>query len=57
MYSIEAFKIAVFFISFNERSLKRSTFEMLEWSLLKIFVSVLGNLLKSVSLSFEKLGR
>ena len=57
MYSIEAFKIAVFFISFNERSLKRSTFEMLEWSLLKIFASVLGNLLKSVSLSFEKLGR
>ena len=41
----------------NESSQKWSTFEMLESSLLKIFSSLLWSLLKSVSVSFEKLGQ
>ena len=40
MYSIEAVKTEVFFASLNELSPKRSTFEMLESSLLKIFSSI-----------------
>ena len=57
MYSIEVVKTEVFFASLNELSPKRNTFEMLESSLLKIFSSILSSLLKSVSLSFEKLGQ
>ena len=41
MYSIEAVKTEVFLASLNELSPKRSTFEMLESSLLKIFSSIL----------------
>ena len=41
IYSIEAVKTEVLFTSLNESSRKRSTFEMLESSLLKIFSSVL----------------
>ena len=41
IYSIEAVKTEVLFTSLNESSRKRSTFEMLESSLLKIFSSIL----------------
>ena len=41
IYSIEAVKTEAFFASLNESSPKRSTFEMLESSLLKIFSSPL----------------
>ena len=54
IYSIEVVKIKVFFTSFNEWSQRRSAFEM-EVPLLKIFSSILWSILKSVSLSFEKL--
>ena len=57
MYSIEAVKIEVFFSLLNEWLPQRSTFEILESSLLKIFTSTLRSLLKNISLSFEKLGQ
>ena len=41
MYSIEAVKTEAFFASLNELSPKRSTFEMLQLFLLKIFSSIL----------------
>ena len=51
IYSIEAVKTKLFFISLNERSPKRSNFEMSELFLLKIFSSILWSLL----ILFEKL--
>ena len=57
MYSVEAVKTEAFFTSLNESRPKISTFEILKSSLLKIFSSILWSLLKSVSLSFEKLGQ
>ena len=57
IYSIEIFKIEVFFSSLNEWSPWRITLEVLELSLLRIFASILWSLLKNVSLSFEKLGQ
>ena len=56
-YSNEEVKKVVFFTPLNEWSPKRGTFEMLESSILKIFSSPLWSLLRSVSLSFEKLGQ
>ena len=44
-------------LNLNECSPKRDTFEMFESPLFKIFSSVLQSFLKSVSLSFEKLGQ
>ena len=46
-----------FTLNLNECSPKRNTSEMLKSSLLKIFSVILRGLLKSVSLSFEKLGQ
>ena len=40
MYSTEAIETEVFFTSVNDRSPLRSTFEMLESSLHKIFLSI-----------------
>ena len=48
MNSILAVKAEVLFTSLNGWSPKRSTFEILELSLLKIFSSILWSLLKSV---------
>ena len=54
MYSIE-YTVKYFLQSLNGRSPRKSTFEMLESSLLTIFSSILWSFLKSVSLPFEKL--
>ena len=55
MYSIVAITTVVFFTSLNEFLTKRSTFQMLELPLLKIILSILWSLFKSVRLSFEKI--
>ena len=54
IYSIEAVKTKGLFTSLNQPWPKRSTFEMLESSLLNIFSSILWSLFQSVSLAFEK---
>ena len=57
IFSIEAVKTEVIFTSLDWSSPTRSTFEILDSSLLKIFSSILCSLLKNLNLSFEKLGQ
>ena len=57
MFSIEAVETEISFTSLNGWSPQRSTFEMLDSSLLKIFLSILWSLLKNISLLLEKLGQ
>ena len=57
IFSIEAVKTEVIFASLDWSSPTRSTFEILDLSLLKIFSSILCSLLKNLNLSFEKLGQ
>ena len=57
IFSIEAVKTEVIFTSLDGSSPTRSTFEILDSSLLKIFSSILCSLLKNLNLSFEKLGQ
>ena len=56
IYSNVAFKQEVFFTSSNESLSKGSTFQISEPFLIKILSSIFRSFLKTVTLSFEKLG-